>query len=75
MKQLDVRPTLRAGGEPFREIMAFVDTLAPGEGFALVATFRPDPLLQVMATKGFSSTAAELGDGSWIVTFTPEDAP
>lgn len=73
MKQLDVRPTLLAGGEPFMDIMKFVEALEPGEGFELLATFRPDPLLTVMATKGFSSAVAELGDGSWLVTFNPAD--
>ncbi|MCL4352289.1 MAG: DUF2249 domain-containing protein [Firmicutes bacterium] len=73
MKQLDVRPTLLAGGEPFMDIMTFVNTLEPGEGFELLATFRPDPLLKVMETKGFSNVSAELGDGSWLVTFTPAD--
>ena len=64
MKQLDVRPTLSTGGEPFMEIMTFVDALEPGEGFELLATFRPEPLLKVMETKGFSNMSVELADGS-----------
>lgn len=35
MKELDVRPILNAGGEPFDQIMAFVTELSLGEGFRL----------------------------------------
>ncbi len=34
--ELDVRPMLIAGGEPFGEIMAAVGALAPGEGLGLL---------------------------------------
>ena len=30
--ELDVRPILRAGGEPFQEIMEAVSKLGPGQG-------------------------------------------
>jgi uncharacterized protein (DUF2249 family) len=70
-KELDVRPILRAGGEPFAVIMDFVDRLDPGEGFRLWATFRPDPLIEVLAARGFEAQAAEQADGSWAVDFWP----
>lgn len=71
MKELDVRPILNAGGEPFDQIMAFVADLAQGEGFRLWATFRPDPLLTVLAHKGYQGQAQERTDGSWAVDFVP----
>lgn len=71
MKELDVRPILNAGGEPFDQIMAFVTELSLGEGFRLWATFRPDPLLAVLAHKGYQSQATEMGDGNWAIDFTP----
>jgi uncharacterized protein (DUF2249 family) len=72
---LDVRPTLRAGGEPFEEIIAAVNTLKPGEGLRLFATFKPTPLFHVLGAKGFTHVARELDGGEWEVLFTPPDAP
>ncbi len=71
MRELDVRPILEAGGEPFEKIMGFVEALAPGEGFRLWATFKPEPLLAVLAKKGYSGVAQEMRDGNWAVDFTP----
>ena len=71
---VDVRPTLRAGGEPFGEIMAAVNTLAPGQGLRLLATFKPVPLFHVLGSKGFTPEAREIGDGDWEVLFSPAAA-
>jgi len=72
--ELDVRPLLRNGGEPFGAIMEAVGKLAPGQRLRLYATFRPDPLLGVMASKGFAHDASEIGGGDWQVVFTPGQA-
>ncbi len=71
MKRLDVRPILNAGGEPLEEILAFVNRLEPGEGFELVATFRPDPLIGLLSGRGYRADSEEWPDGSWCVTFKP----
>lgn len=68
---VDVRPILRAGGEPFSVIMAALDHLAPGEGLRVYATFKPVPLFAVMANKGFAHSEQALDDGEWEVLFTP----
>lgn len=68
---LDVRPILLNGGEPFSAIMQAVASLKPGEGLRLIATFQPVPLFRVMADKGFSHEARPLEDGSWEVLFHP----
>lgn len=68
---VDVRPTLRAGGEPFSLIMATLDRLEPGQGLRLYATFKPIPLFEVMADKGFAHSATALNGGEWEVLFTP----
>ncbi len=73
--ELDVRPILRAGGEPFGEIMAAVNALKPGEGLKLFATFKPTPLLHVLGSKGFAYQAKELDGGEWEVLFSPSGAP
>jgi uncharacterized protein (DUF2249 family) len=72
---LDVRPILREGGEPFSVIMAAVAALAPGQPLRLLATFKPIPLFQVLGARGFDAAAREIGDGDWEVIFTPADAP
>ena len=72
---LDVRPTLRSGGEPFKEIMDAVASLAPDQGLRLYATFKPVPLFQVLGTKGFSYEAKEIGGGDWEVLFSPTKTP
>jgi uncharacterized protein (DUF2249 family) len=73
--KVDVRPILRAGGEPFEQIMAAVNALKPGEGLRLLATFKPTPLLRVLGSKGFTHEAKELAGGDWEVLFSPSGAP
>ncbi len=73
-RELDVRPILRAGGEPFQKIMETVGALSPGEGLRLLATFKPTPLLSVLGSKGFSNEARQIGDGDWEVLFRPMSA-
>ena len=72
--ELDVRPILRAGGEPFAEIMQAVTGLQPGQGLRLLANFKPVPLFSVLGAKGFGHEAKELADGDWEVLFRPEGA-
>jgi uncharacterized protein (DUF2249 family) len=68
---VDVRPILRAGGEPFSVIMAALERLEPGQGVRLYAPFKPAPLFAVMADKGFAHSARALDAGEWEVLFTP----
>jgi len=72
---VDVRPILRAGGEPFEKIMEAVNTLKPGQGLRLFATFKPTPLLHVLGSKGFTHEAKELSGGEWEVLFSPSGTP
>lgn len=66
---LDVRPILRNGGEPFGKIMDAVTALAPDQGLRLYATFKPVPLFSVLEAKGFIHEAKEIGGGDWEVLF------
>lgn len=66
---LDVRPILAAGGEPFGGIMETVAALGPDEGLRLLAPFRPVPLFQALSSKGFSYEDRAIGDGDWEVLF------
>ena len=73
-RELDVRPMLRAGEEPFQAIMDAVSALAPGQSLRLIASFRPVPLFSVMANRGFAASDRPLGDGDWEVIFAPADS-
>ena len=72
--ELDLRPMLRAGGEPFEKIMQTVAALGPDQGLRLFATFKPTPLLRVLESKGFVHEAKELEGGEWEVLFRPSKA-
>lgn len=72
--ELDVRPILRAGGEPFTVIMNAVKELAPGQALRLLATFEPVPLYAVLGKRGFDHAARDIGGGDWEVLFTPGTA-
>jgi len=71
---LDVRPILRAGSDPFLAIMATLERLEPGQGLRLYAPFKPVPLFGVMATKGFTHQEDGLGGDGWEVRFSPVGA-
>lgn len=71
LSTLDVRDILKAGGEPFSQIMQAVEGLTLGQGLRLLATFKPVPLFTVMAQRGFGHSEREIGGGDWEVIFTP----
>lgn len=73
--ELDVRPILRSGGEPFSAIMQAVNGLGAGQALRLLATFEPVPLYAVLGKKGFDHAAREIGGGDWEVLFTPQAQP
>jgi hypothetical protein len=80
--ELDVRPILRSGGEPFGKIMAAVASTPLGGAIRLRATFRPTPLFAVLGKQGWQNWV-EFGEGDdWIIWFykdssgaAPEQVP
>lgn len=66
---LDVRETLRNGGEPFQEIMTAVAGLPEDGVLRLRAIFEPVPLYSVMAGRGFEHRTERLADDDWRVWF------
>jgi hypothetical protein len=73
-KRFDVRELLRDGVEPFPEIRRRVDALKADEGLIIVAPFLPSPLVEKLASEGFSSKV-ERGQGAdWLVYFWREAA-
>jgi uncharacterized protein (DUF2249 family) len=72
--QLDVRPILRGGGEPFSVIMEAVGRAGTDGALRLRATFEPKPLFRVLGAQGFRHWV-EHGEGDdWIVWFYRERA-
>ncbi len=69
---LDVRPILKAGGEPLAEIMKAAAALESGEGLRLLATFKPVPLFSIMQQRGYAHHERELGGGDWEIVFEPD---
>jgi uncharacterized protein (DUF2249 family) len=67
--ELDVRPILKAKGDPFNTIMTAVKALKEGDVLVLHATFKPLPLLTVMKKKGYNSEATQVEKGHWSVRF------
>jgi uncharacterized protein (DUF2249 family) len=74
--ELDVRPVLRGGEDPFELIMDALDDVPHGHVLRLRAPFKPVPLLGVMASKGWSHWI-EHGEGDdWVIWFyRDEDFP
>lgn len=71
-KQLDVRPILERGDEPFSAIRRTVDGLKTGEGLRLLAPFLPSPLIDLLKGEGFQTRFERGRDGAWVVYFWRE---
>ena len=69
MAQVDARPIIAAGREPFETIRATVAALEADEELVVLAPFEPVPLEGVLSAQGFAYDAAEIGGGDWQVTF------
>ncbi|HWO89012.1 MAG TPA: DUF542 domain-containing protein [Gemmatimonadales bacterium] len=70
---LDVRPILAEGGEPFADIMAAADRVAPGGVLVITAPFEPVPLYGVMSKRGFGHRTTAVGAAEFVVRFTRLD--
>lgn len=67
--QLDVRPMLADGGEPFDLIVSTAGRLPAGGTLELTAPFEPVPLYPVMRRRGFVRAAEARGPAEWVVRF------
>ena len=73
-RQLDVRPVLARGDEPFDVIMRTVGVLADDEALHLIAPFEPRPLYDVMRGQG-RVALTEYDHGTFHVWFYRPGAP
>lgn len=67
--ELDARPILDRGEEPFSQIMAAVSQVPEGQQFVLLARFEPLPLYTVLARRGFQAYAICHAPDDWEVHF------
>ena len=72
-KNLDVRPILARGEDPFATIRSRVAALKASEGLTVIAPFLPSPLIEKLSGEGFRSSAQHQPDGAWAVKFWRED--
>ena len=66
--ELDVRPILASGKDPFKDIMEKVKGLSDDETLLLINTFEPVPLYSVLGKKGFGHKT-ENENGEWKIYF------
>lgn len=60
--ELDARPALERGEDPFATIMGGLRTLAPGEILTVLAPFEPAPLRRLLENRGWLSHVTWEGD-------------
>jgi uncharacterized protein (DUF2249 family) len=74
-EDLDVRPLLQHGQEPFSAIMAAASRVPTGCVLRLRSTFEPLPLYDVLGKRGFLPAARQLGPDDWEVLFLKAAPP
>ncbi|MDE2291126.1 MAG: DUF2249 domain-containing protein [Elusimicrobia bacterium] len=67
--ELDVRPDIRAGGEPLGRIREAAQRLTAGQVLSLRAPFEPKPLYAVLRNMGFEHWSQPEESGDWQVLF------
>lgn len=61
-RELDVRPILAKGGDPFSLILKTTEKLADDEALHLIVGFEPTPLYSVMKGRGRAAHTEHTGD-------------
>ncbi len=62
--ELDVRPILAKGVDPFEAIMAKLKTMNDDETLLIINTFEPIPLLNILKKKGYEYETVRPDDGT-----------
>lgn len=74
VQELDARPIMARGEEPFKQIMVAAQSVPTGSSFRLIAGFEPLPLYGVLEKQGFAHFTKRHSDDHWEVTFHREEA-
>lgn len=67
--ELDVRPLLARGEEPFPAIIEQKAKLQEGQSLLLIAPFEPTPLYPLFRAEGFTVESTPLKNGDWQIQF------
>ena len=70
--QLDVRPTIAAGADPFKEIMAAIKNMSDTKTLQIINVFEPTPLIGILKGKGYKSWTDKIGEEEYHTYFTKE---
>ena len=73
--EVDVRPEIGRGEEPFARIMTAVGGLGPAEALCVRAPFEPVPLYAVLGRRGLAHWTERLAANDWRVCFYRAVAP
>jgi uncharacterized protein (DUF2249 family) len=66
--ELDVRPIIASGEDPFKQIMVKAKNLKDDETLLIINTFEPVPLYSVLGKKGFGYKSIN-ENGMWKIYF------
>ncbi len=67
--ELDVRPLMARGEEPFKAIMSAAREVPAGAALRLIVGFEPLPLYDALAKQGFSRWPRQIAGDHWEVLF------
>lgn len=73
--ELDVRPLLHRGEEPFTGIMQAANAIPIGQALRVHAPFEPLPLYDALARRGFAAWGRPLAPDHWDVLFLNQGRP
>ncbi|MBS1547522.1 MAG: DUF2249 domain-containing protein [Bacteroidetes bacterium] len=69
VQELDVRPILSSGQDPFNLILGKVKALHTGEALRITNDFEPIPLIQLLGKQGFRTYSELLDSNTWHTWF------
>jgi uncharacterized protein (DUF2249 family) len=75
VQELDARPIMARGEEPFKQIMGAAQGIPTGSAFRLIAGFEPLPLYGVLEKQGFAHYSIKHATEHWEVIFHREGQP
>lgn len=66
---LDVRPTINAGADPFKDIIQAVKSLKKDETLKIINVFEPFPLIKILKDKGLTTWTNKISESEYHTFF------
>lgn len=70
--ELDVRPTIETGADPFSEIMGAVKKMKEGETLKIINVFEPIPLIDILKNKGYKTWTDSISTNEYHTYFSKQ---